>query len=102
MQISGQESIRFLERHLLGIQGISGATPVSRTGSEQPTERDRVEISARGKESQSLLQLVAALPEVRSDRVNEIRQRIETGHYRVNDRQVAANLVRTALMDAVL
>jgi len=102
MQISGQDPIRFLERYLLDVKDVSGASPVSGTTGQQPTNQDQVEISLRGKEAQALLHQVNALPDVRTDLVNSIRQQIASGQYTINDQKIAAGLVRSTLQDAML
>ena len=102
MQISGQDPIRFLERHLLDVKDVSGTSPASGTAGQQPVNQDQVEISSRGKESQALLQQVNALPDVRTGLVDSIRQQIASGQYAINDQKVAAGLVRSALQDSML
>jgi flagellar biosynthesis anti-sigma factor FlgM len=102
MQISGQDPIRFLERYLLDVKDVSGTSPVSGVAGQQPVNQDQVEISSRGKESQTLLQRVNSLPDVRTDLVNSLRQQIASGQYVINDQKVAAGLVRSILQDALL
>jgi negative regulator of flagellin synthesis FlgM len=102
MQISGQDPIRFLEKYLLDVKEVSDSTPASGGSEKGSVQQDQVEISARGRESQSLLQQVNSLPDVRTNRVNEVRQKIASGQYVVEDRKVAAGLVRSALLDNIL
>ena len=102
MQISGRDPIRFLEKYLLDVKEVSDSPPASGISEKPPVRQDQVEISARAKASQVLLQQVNTLPDVRSNRVNEVRQQIASGQYVVEDRKVAAGLVRSALQDNIL
>jgi len=102
MQISGQDPIRFLEKYLLDVKEASDPTPASGVSEKRSVPQDQVEISARGRESQALLQQVNALPDVRTNRVNEVRQMIASGQYVMDDLKIAAGLVRSALLDNIL
>lgn len=54
---------------------------------------DRLEISPRSQEIHRLRARVAVAADVRSDRVEDVRQQVESGTYRVDPRQLAERLV---------
>ncbi len=54
---------------------------------------DKLEISQIGKDYQVAKQIVAQTPDVREDKVNEIKQRLEAGTYDVSNEEVAEKLV---------
>ncbi len=54
---------------------------------------DKLEISQMGKDYQVAKQIVAQTPDVREDKVNEIRQRMEAGTYDVSSGELAQKLV---------
>jgi len=104
MQISGQDSIRYFEQRLLNISEASSPVgqPAGPSNVQSAAGQDRVDISTRGKDSQSLLQAIAALPDVRADRVEQLRQQVESGQYQADSQKSAAGMVRSALMDTLL
>lgn len=59
-----------------------------------PQAADKLEISQAGKDYQIAKNAVAAAPDVRVDRVNEIRQQLASGTYNVSMEEVADKLIR--------
>ena len=67
---------------------------------EQPeVPRDRLEFSVTGKELQYLSQKVSEAPEVRSERVAEIKSRIEAGTYNIQAQEIAEAMITGSLID---
>lgn len=54
---------------------------------------DKLEISQLGKDYQAAKQIVAQTADVREDKVNEIKQRMEAGTYEVSSEELAQKLV---------
>jgi negative regulator of flagellin synthesis FlgM len=54
---------------------------------------DKLEISQTGKDYQVAKQIVARTPDVRESKINDIKQRMETGVYNINMEEVADKLV---------
>jgi negative regulator of flagellin synthesis FlgM len=55
--------------------------------------KDQVEISRMGKDYQIAKQAVANTPDIRQDKVDEIKKRLESGTYNMNAEEVASKLV---------
>lgn len=55
--------------------------------------KDQVEISRMGKDYQIAKQAVANATDIRQDKVNEIKKRMESGTYNMNAEEVANKLV---------
>ncbi len=67
---------------------------------EQPEgQRDRLELSVTGKELQYLSQKVSEAPEVRSERVAEIKSRIDAGTYDIKAQEIAEAMITGSLID---
>lgn len=69
----------------------SSTSKVSKTSSVSVS--DQVQISQLGKDYQVAKQAVTATPDVRVDKVNEIKSRMESGTYDVSDEKLADKLV---------
>lgn len=54
---------------------------------------DKLEISQTGKDIQVAKQIVAKTPDVREDKINEIKRQMEAGTYQINIKDVADKLV---------
>ena len=57
---------------------------------------DKLEISQTGKDYQVAKQIVARTPDIREDRVNDIKQRMEAGVYNVSAEEVADKLIENS------
>lgn len=56
---------------------------------------DMLEISQTGKDYQVAKQIVARTPDIREDRVNDIKQRMEAGTYNISAEEVAEKLINS-------
>lgn len=63
--------------------------------SSEVKKSDQLELSQTGKDYQVAKQAVAHAPEVRMDRVNEIKKRMESGTYQISTEEVANKLVES-------
>ncbi len=54
---------------------------------------DKLEISRVGKDYQVAKQIVAQTPDIREDKVKELKERIEAGTYEVSSEKLAQKLV---------
>ncbi|MFZ0430938.1 MAG: flagellar biosynthesis anti-sigma factor FlgM [Acidobacteriota bacterium] len=67
---------------------------------EQPDgPRDRLEFSVTGKELQYLSQKASEAPDVRSERVAEIKSQIEAGTYNIQAQEIAEAMITGSLID---
>ena len=78
----------------------TGTTP-GKTSPRQEKPRlsraDRVHLSPRAKEYQKARQALAALPDIEADRLREIKDRIQSGRYRLDADKIADQMIREAL-----
>lgn len=74
----------------------------SRSGSAaQAVSGDRVELSGRSKEMAKAHEAVAAAPEVRQQKVQEIKESIASGQYEVNADKVAQKMIVNFLEEII-
>ncbi|HEY8496393.1 MAG TPA: flagellar biosynthesis anti-sigma factor FlgM [Limnochordales bacterium] len=69
------------------------------TGPEVPLRPDSVELSRESREVQAAWQAIQAAPEVRTEKVEQIRAALEAGTYRVSGREVAKKMIARSLVD---
>ena len=75
-----------------------GAKPVS-GGAAVATER--VDLSAEAKDFQRIRQMLDQIPDVREEKVRELKDRIESGNYKVDSGKVAARMLGESLIDTI-
>ncbi len=82
--------------------GRSREKPVSQSGAEaQAAASDRVELSGRSREMAKAHEAVAAAPEVRQQKVEEIKASIANGQYEVDADQVAQKMIVNFLEEII-
>jgi len=60
---------------------------------------DRVSLSPQARELLNAQKALDAIPDVRTDKVEEIKARIADGTYRIDSEQIASKMIREALPD---
>lgn len=60
---------------------------------EAPAQ-DRIDISERSKKISELMARIDKLPEIREDKIRQIREAIEAGNYEIDPRKVADKILR--------
>jgi len=63
---------------------------------EAPPE-DKVELSSRAKDLQRAVEIVRATPEVRADKVAALKEKVDSGTYEVDSKQVASKMIVDSL-----
>ena len=61
--------------------------------------KDRVSLSPQAKERLNAQRALAAIPDVRPEKVEGIKARIADGSYRIDSEQIAAKMIRKAISD---
>lgn len=103
MEIDGKSSQIDLSTRIsrLDVQE-SQTTRLHRVGREaSDAGTDRVELSTRSREMQSVEELIRSTPDVREGKVEQIRRSIESGTYNVRAEQVADKIIGGSLIDEI-
>lgn len=101
MKIPENDPMRRLEGALQDIKGVNEGTKKDSTRADS-SHSDKVDISGKAKYIQQLNRLISSLPDIRTDRVEEIQDQIAAGTFHVQAEKVAEKLVRSALLDKTL
>ncbi len=102
MKVKGDESFRFLGAYLARAQEASERASVRSVGKRDGGVSDTVEISGLARHLKDLTRVVSSVPEVNTDRINEVRRNIDSGQYRVQSESLAEDLIRRAILDHLL
>lgn len=86
------------------LEQTSRAKNVEKVSAEQQQqastlESDNVTISEKGKDVSEMTRTLKSMPEVRADKIADLKERIANGTYNVSARDVASKIVNTALED---
>ncbi|MFN3740052.1 MAG: flagellar biosynthesis anti-sigma factor FlgM [Thermodesulfovibrionales bacterium] len=69
------------------------AISIKRNSSVQSLRKDRVDISERAKEAARLIEAIKAIPDIRTEKVDEIREAISSGKYRIEPMKIAEKIL---------
>jgi negative regulator of flagellin synthesis FlgM len=62
---------------------------------------EKVDLSTRAKDIRQIKEILNQTPEVRENRVQELRRQIESGTYQVTSEQIAEKMVGESLIDVL-
>lgn len=62
-------------------------------------ESDAVSISEKGKDVSEMTRTLKEMPDVRADKIADLKERIANGTYNVSGKDIASKIVNTALED---
>jgi negative regulator of flagellin synthesis FlgM len=68
-------------------------------GSTSASPEEKVNLSAAARDIQQMKNTINQLPEVRTDKVQELQKKIETGTYQVDSGKLAEKMVGESLLD---
>jgi negative regulator of flagellin synthesis FlgM len=98
MKISIEHVRGILETYFSKTQKASSAKPVLGPAHKQ----DRVTLSPRAREIDLALRTIAQQPELREEKVAELRQQIASGDFRVSAEKVADEILSEARLGKLL
>lgn len=87
----------------MGVYQQSGARKVAGTqGTARPSKGDGVVLSKEAQQVLALKDKVAQAPEVRQQRIEELRRQIESGTYRPDAKQIAEKMLKARVFNELI
>ena len=91
-----------------GISGYVQNVRDNRVDKSQPdaahaakTDGDSVRLSSEAREVQEAMRVMKELPDIRSDKVAELKAKVEQGIYRPDENKIAYKLLQQSIMDDI-
>jgi negative regulator of flagellin synthesis FlgM len=100
MEISGNNPLIGLNKNVQRLDSPQQSGDIQKRGATS-SDSDRLDLSVRSLEISHLEDLIRATPDVREDRVNQVRSQIESGAYNVKAEQIADKIIGGNLLDEV-
>jgi negative regulator of flagellin synthesis FlgM len=100
MEITGNNPFARLDAYVKSIGKEKGRVH----GSPRETPKgdplvDKVALSPEARQIQEVKKLLDSLPDIREEKVAEIREQIENGTYSVDSEKIAFKMIREAILD---
>ncbi len=84
-----------IEDRMRIFQLYSSSTRVNKVEKKQDVRNaDKLEISSEARDFQAILNAIKSTPDIREEKVNEIKSKIESGTYNVSAKDVVEKLIR--------
>ncbi len=97
MEIPEKGPLQFLPAQNRLVDDVTRPPTESTGGQRSAAEKDTVSLTERGRAFKAAAEHAHLLPEIREDRVMQLKRQLEEGTYRVTGDRIAANLINETL-----
>ncbi len=100
MEINGKNPLISLNNNVQRL-GISQQSERAQKRGGEHSDSDRLELSVRSREISHLDELIRSTPDVRENRIEQVRREIESGTYNVKAEKIAEKIIGGNLLDEI-
>jgi negative regulator of flagellin synthesis FlgM len=94
MKIEGNRPAENQEIRLRSQKPVKqGTTPAAVEGQPGTGRKDEVHLSGKARQIEELTKVIQQMPEMRTDKIEELKKSIEEGRYKVDSFQIAGKIL---------
>jgi negative regulator of flagellin synthesis FlgM len=101
MEINGNNPLIGLKNSVRQLDGTVQIARTEKSGSDQSSKSDRLELSVKSREALHLDDLIRSAPDIRRSKVEQISRDLRSGTYNVKAEQIAEKIIGGSLLDEV-
>ena len=98
MEITPKDSVN-IESYVNQVQDKDKVDATSEQSEKQQTKADTVVLSDTAKKVQEAQNQLAEIPDIREDKVAELKEQIENGTYNMDEEEIAGKIIKDALLN---
>lgn len=98
MEITPKDSVN-IEAYVNQVQDKDKVDAASEQPQQQQAKADTVALSNAAKNIQEAQKQLEAIPDVREDKVAQLREQIENGTYEIDEEKIADKMLKDALLN---
>ncbi len=98
MEITPKDSVN-IEAYVNQVQEKDKVDAASEQPEQQQNKSDTVELSNAAKDIQEAQKQLEAIPDVREDKVAELKEQIENGTYEIDEQKIADKMLTDSLLN---
>ena len=98
MEITPKDSVN-IDAYVNQVQDKDKVDAASEQPEKQKTKADTVVLSDTAKKVQEAQNQLEAIPDVREDKVAELKEQIENGTYNMDEEKIAGKIIKDALLN---
>jgi negative regulator of flagellin synthesis FlgM len=100
MEINGTNPLVVSKNNVQRLE-VSQQSERTQKSSGEQSDSDRLELSARSREISHLNELIQSTPDIREEKVEQIRRELESGTYNVKAEKIAEKIIGGNLLDEI-
>ena len=98
MEITPKDSVN-IDAYVNQVQDKDKVDATSEQPEKQQTKADTVVLSDTAKKVQEAQNQLAEIPDIREDKVAELKEQIENGTYNMDEEEIAGKIIKDALLN---
>lgn len=102
MKISGKNPSVNLEAYQKSIRDRNRVNASEKPSAQAVSKEDKVVLSEEVKRMQEAKKLLSSVPDVREEKVAQIKARIDSGAYRIEEKELAKKMIKESLLNELL
>ena len=99
MEVTGKNITTTLEAYASKVQQAKQPAPADREKEQPSVKNDTVSLSKEAREVAAITQRLEEIPDIRTDKVSEIQEKIQSGTYTVDGQKAAVGLLKESFIN---
>jgi len=102
MEISGKVPAIKIDAYLNNVKNKNKADGSSSSSPDTIQNEDTVKLSQNVRDVKEAREQLDSIPDVREEKVAEIKEQLEKGTYNVDGKKIALNMIKESLIDEIV
>ena len=102
MKITGKNPYVNLDAYAKNVKDKERIDNQGKNAANQVVKEDKVELSQEAKRVQEAKKLMESIPDIREEKIAKVRAQIENGTYQVEEKKLAAKMIKESLLNELL
>ena len=102
MKITGKNPYVNLDTYAKNVKDKERIDNQGKETSNQVVKEDKVVLSQEAKKVQEAKKLMDSIPDIREEKIAKVKAQIENGTYQVEEKKLAAKMIKESLLNELL
>lgn len=102
MKITGKNPYVNLDAYAKNVKDKERIDNQGKNAANQVVKEDKVVLSQEAKRVQEAKKLMESIPDIREEKIAKVRAQIESGTYQVEEKKLAAKMIKESLLNELL
>ena len=102
MKVTGNNPSVNLDTYLRNTKNGENLKGTKESDGKVRINEDSITLSSRAKEIQEAKRLFESVPDIREEKIAEIKKRIDQGEYKIDEKKIAEKMIRESLLNELM